>query len=212
VAFTTNPYCDLVDVKTAMSVTSTADDAWITELINEAQADIDRYVGYPFQTDGTVSSPATRLYDGNDDDQLWIDDCLSFTSVIETVWNPYIGANGAFTLGNPQTIDITADCIAQPNNASPQYILRRLSGLPFQYGRQNYKVLGVFGQPSIPLPITRACKLLVIHYFKRRDASYGMKTSTKQYGQKTQGPVDMPEEVCCILDKYRPRWFLSRSR
>ena len=213
-AWTTNPYCALADVKTAMNVTTTTDDTWIGVLITEAQADIDQYLGYSFQQDVGTS----RIYDGNDDDQLWIDDCQSFTQVLETVFNPFIGANGAFTLGSPLTLDITADCIAQPNNAGSQtdtrsfYLLRRLTGLPFQFGRQNYKVTGTWGFTAIPVPITRACKLLTIHYYKRRDAAYGMKTSVKQYGQKTQEPYDMPEEVCCILDKYKRRLFLSRSR
>jgi hypothetical protein len=208
-AWTTNPYCDLQDVKTAMNVTNTTDDAWITELIGEAQADIDRELSYSFQQNGPGVS---NIYDGNDSDILWIEDCLAITQVLETVYNPYIGANGAFTLGNPQSIDITADVIMQPNNKTPQYLLARLSGLPFQFGRQNYKITGTWGQPNIPLPIQRACKLLVIHYFKRRDASYGQMTAGKQYGNKMQYPVDIPEEVCSILDKYKPRLFLSRNR
>ena len=207
-AWTTNAYCALADVKTMMNVTSTSDDTWISELISEAQADIDRYLGFMFQED----DGNYRLYDGMDAEQLWIDPCLSLTQVLETIYNPYIGANGAYTLGNPQTIDITADCILLPNNISPQYLLRRLSGLPFQYGWQNYKVTGNWGYSSIPVPITRACKLLTVHYYKRRDATYGMTAGSKQYGMKNQMAIDMPEEVTCILEKYRPRLFLSRSR
>ena len=208
-AWTTNAYCALADVKTAMNVTNTTDDAWITELISEAQADIDAYLSFPFQQDGPGS---TRLYNGQDTDQLWVDTCLAFTQVLETVYNPYVGANGAFTLGNPLTTDITADCILLPNNMTPQYILRRLSGEPFQYGWQNYKITGTWGQPSIPLPISRACRLLTVHYYKRRDATYGQTAGSKQFGTKNQPPMDMPCEVTDILDKYRPRYFLSRGR
>ena len=208
-AWTTNPYCALADVKTAMNVTSTSDDAWISDLITEAQADIDRYLGFMFQEDGPGSY---RLFDGQDAEQLWIDNAIAVTEVLETVYNPYIGANGAYTLGNPQTIDITADCILLPNNISPQYLLAGCLDFPFQYGWQNYKITGTWGYSSIPLPITRACKLLTIHYYKRRDATYGMSTGSKQYGMKNQFAVDMPEEVTCILEKYRPRYFLSRSR
>ena len=208
-AWTTNAYCVLADVKTAMNVTNTTDDAWISDLITEAQADIDAYLSFSFQQDGPGS---TRIYDGQDAEQLWIDNNLAVTQVLETTYNPYIGANGAYTLGNPQTLDITADCILLPNNISPQYILRRLSGLPFQYGWQNYKITGTWGQPSIPLTITRACKLLTIHFYKRRDATYGQTAGSKQFGMKNQPSVDMPEEVTCLLDKYRPRLFLSRSR
>jgi hypothetical protein len=208
-AWTTNAYCDLADVKTSMNVTSTTDDAWITELISEAQADIDRELGYSFQQDGPGSS---RVYDGNDNYTLWIDDCLAITQVLQTTYNPYLGANNVYTLGNPQTEDVTADCILQPNNKTPQYLLTRISGLPFEFGKQNYNITGTWGYSDIPLPITRACKLLVVHYYKRRDAGYGQMTSTKQYGQKMQYPVDMPEEVCRIIERYKPHYFLSRNR
>jgi hypothetical protein len=208
-AWTTNPYCDLADVKTAMNVTATTDDAWITELISEAQADIDRELGFSFQQNGPG---VTNVYNGNNSEYLWIDECLAITQVLQTTYNPYLGNNNVYTLGNPVTEDITADCILQPNNKTPQYLLTRITGLPFDFGKQNYAVTGTWGYAEIPIPITRACKLLTIHYFKRRDASYGQMTSVKQYGQKTQFPVDMPEEVCRIIDKYKPRYFLSRTR
>jgi hypothetical protein len=213
-AWTTNAYCILADVKTAMNVTSTTDDTWIGTLITQAQADIDRFLSFSFQ-EGVGTQ---RVYDGQDADQLWVDDFQSITQVLETVYNPYIGANGAYTLGNPQTIDITADCIFQPNNALVQsekkafYLLRRLSGLPFQFGRQNYAITGTWGYASIPLPVARACVLLTIHYYKRRDATYGQTAGSKQFGTKMQPSEDMPEEVRCMLEKYRPRLFLSRGR
>ena len=115
-AWTTNPYCVLADVKTAMNVTSTTDDAWITDLITEAQADIDRYLCFMFQEDG----PGTyRLYDGQDAEQLWIDNASRYHPGLETVYNPYIGANGAYTLGNPQTSTSLPTASSCPTTLSP---------------------------------------------------------------------------------------------
>jgi hypothetical protein len=210
VAWTTNSYTTLADVKTALDLQNTTSDAWLQDLITEAHADIDRYIGYPFQTDGTSGSPAQRYYDGNGHERLLIDDCQSITQVLETTYNVLLGSGGSWTYSNPQTIDITADVVMAPYNETPGYLLSRLSGLPFQFGKKNYQVSGIFGYTDIPAPITRACKLLVIHYFKRRDAAYGERTATRQMGAKTYQPDDMPEEVMCLLERYRERLFLSR--
>jgi hypothetical protein len=209
VAWTTNPYTTLADVKTALDLQNTDSDSWLQTLMDEAQADIDRYIGYSFQTDGTTGSPASRYYDGNNHAKLWIDDCQSLVQVLETTYNVLLGSNGVWTNQNPQTVDITADIAAYPYNETPVYLLSRLSGLPFQFGRKNYQVFGIFGYPDIPTPISRACKLLTIHYFKRRDATYGNRTANRQYGSKTFQPMDMPDEVTCVLERYRERLFLS---
>ena len=47
------------------------------------------------------------------------------------------------------------------------------------------------------------------HCCHGRDATSGMTAGSKQYGMKNQMAIDMPEEVTCILEKYRPRLFLS---
>lgn len=209
-AFTTTPYCGVGDVKLALGITDTTDDAWLQVLIGEAQAMIDQEVGYPFQTDGTLSVPAVRVYDGNGGDVLAIDDCLSFSQVLETQYNVILGANGVWTQQNPLHVDITADCVLTPNNMSPASGLKRLSGYGFWSALQNYQVSGVFGQPAIPADISRATIRLAVHLFKMRDANYSDQVADGQFGKGIKFIPDMPEDVCRICDRHRHRLFLGR--
>jgi hypothetical protein len=86
------------------------------------------------------------------------------------------------------------------------YQLKRLSGLSFQEGLQNYKILGVFGYPSIPPDITRACVRLTTHYVKIRDTNYSDVVaetgSVRQHYTK-----QMPNDVEEILERYKKRTF-----
>src|SRR5215472_10811762 len=100
----------------------TGDDAFISNLILEAQADIDREVGYMFQQDGTSGTPATRIYSGKGKEELWIDDLISLYAgggcsptpcgaVFETVQNTYLSSSGIWIVGSTTTTDITADVV-----------------------------------------------------------------------------------------------------
>jgi hypothetical protein len=193
VAFTNNQYCALADVKTALDLQKTTNDSWINTLIGEAQQDIDEYIGYPFQTDGTVSVPATRVYDGNDQERLFTDHYLSFSKVEED------GRN------------ITPDCYALPRNQTakgrPFYMIGRLSGSLFSQGP--YVVTGVFGYPSIPTPITRACVRLTVHYYKMRDTNYA-DFLAEQGAVRQKYSKEMPIDVIEILDKYKHRMVLCQ--
>lgn len=207
-AFTTNPYCTLFDVKAALDLSKNTSDSFIGGLIIEAQNYIDEYVGYPFQIDGTISNPATRVYDGNDHQKLFIDHCLSFSQVLETVYDIILGANDVFEGVNTQTIDITSDCYLLPNNQvvrnKPYYMLSRKTGNIFGAGQQNYVVKGVFGYPVIPPDITRACIRLATHYYKMRDTNYS-DLITEQGAVRQMYKKAVPDDVIEIIDKYRHR-------
>lgn len=211
-SFTTNPYVGLGDVKLALGIpsTQTQDDAFLQDCINEAQADIDAFLGYRFEQDGTQQSPATRKYSGSDGQYLQIDDCLQVTQVLETVYNVLEGANGTWTLGSTQTQDITVDCLLQPDNTLPGDRLVRISGLPFYTGVQNYQVAGVFGFAFVPQNAVRACKRLAIHYYKQRNAGYSDKPADSQYGGTLRFYSGMPEDVCQLLERMRHTYFFAR--
>lgn len=210
-AFTTNPYCQLADVKLALNISSTdtTKDAFLSELIVQAQAYLDREIGYPFQTDGTVAAPATRVYSGNNMEQLYIDDCIQVTQVLEYNYNLYLGSNGLWQSNAVSVTDITADVVLGPENTTPGYLLYRLTGLPFMRGRQNYKVLGVFGEPAIPSDITRACIRLTCHYYKMRDTNYA-DTISAQGGVREKYHKAVPDDVCEIIENYKRRLFLCQ--
>src|SRR5437899_1795307 len=103
-AFTTQPYCSPSNVYDALdlSVNSQANDwNWIANLITEAQSDIDRELGFSFQTDGTLNSPSTRLYDGEGTHVLffYVDRVQLITQVIEQTNNMILNSQGIFVNG-----------------------------------------------------------------------------------------------------------------
>jgi hypothetical protein len=207
--FTNNPYATLAQVKSALDLQTTQYDTWIeTDLLPEAQDAIDKEVGYPFQTDGTAQSPSARTYNGNDGPQLLIDDCIQIVQVQEVVYNVILGTTASVT---SQTRDITADVVLGPANRSPGYLIRRLSGLDFTLGYNNYTIGGVWGQPAIPDDITRMCIRLTAHYFLQRQASYSDRLS-EQGNVRVQFSNDIPKDILRGLRRYKRTIALTRSR
>lgn len=216
--WTTTPYCTLADVKLALDPNMSAvDDTFISTLIAQAQADIDREVGYSFQQDGTTGTPASRYYDGEGQQNLFIDDLINMSQVLEIYQPATVSSNGVWQVGTTITTDITADVILKPNNTVPAYLLQRRSGLPFEEGTQNYQVLGVFGQPilpgqvypGVPNDIMRAAIRLCVHYYKMRDTNYADMTQ-EQGGVRERYNKTMPPDVVEILNRYKRRFFIGR--
>jgi hypothetical protein len=208
VTFTTTPYATVNQVKVALNLQSTQYDSWLTELIVEAQSAIDAEVGYTFQTDGTVASPATRIYNGNGNHKLLIDDCVQVVSVTETVYSVLLGTIASVT---SQTLDRTADIQLLPLNHSPGYMLERLSGLEFTAGVGNWSVGGVWGHATIPADITRATVRLTTHYFLMRQTNYADRMS-EQGNVRVLYTKEIPKDVMQIIQRYKRTLFLSRGR
>lgn len=227
--WTATPYCTVTDVKMHLDPNmDSTDDTFLGSLILQAQADIDREVGYAFQQDGTSTSPATRLYDGNGQAILPVDDLLSLYqpntcsptpcgSVFEMYTTTSQSGNGVWQVSPPVTIDITADVILYPNNANPVYALRRRSGTIFIPGIQNYQVQGIFGEPimpgqvypGVPNDIMRATIRLVTHYYKMRDTNYADMTQ-EQGGVRERYNKIMPPDVVEVVQRYKRRRFVTR--
>jgi len=209
--FTSSPYATLGQVKVAIDPNmTTTDDAFLQDLLIQAQADIDREIGYQFQTDGTLALPATRLYDGQGTDTLLIDDCLSLVTVKEVQRSTYLNGSGYWQLGSTLTYDITADCVLKPNNLIPAYMLKRISGLYFTQDIQNYTLTGIFGQPSIPADITRITVRLAVHYYKMRDTDYANMLQ-EQGGIRLRYVQKMPDDVVEVINRYKRRLIIGRS-
>lgn len=213
-SYTTTPYATAQQVYAAMGLSTSAqtnDATWIAnDLMPQAQAAIDAYVGYPFQLDGTTQAPTTRVFSGNDADQLMVDPLQSITQVLEVSRDAFINYGGAGVVQmTTQTLDITQDVLLGPDNFSPAFTLSRASTLPFYFGRQNYKISGVWGYATVPTEITRALIRLVVHYYKMRDFNYTSLSGNPQYGYQRFDMGAMPPDVCAILNKYRFPVFLA---
>lgn len=205
-AITTNPYCVLQDVKDALALktTSTANDAWISSLLVQAQTQIDRRIGYSFQAEGTVDAPATKVFSGQDIDFLYVPSIMQLLKVTQT--SVGAGQAGLFT---QSAQDITIDCYVGPDNEYPGWEVRRFTEIFYQ-GRRNYAVSGVWGYPTIPLDISRACARIVTHWYKMRDTNYA-DTLNEQGSIRQKYTKQLPPDVIEILDYYRKSGFYSHD-
>lgn len=205
-AWTTNPYCALADVHNVLGLVSTANDTYLTTLILEAQAAIDKYIGRTFQTNTT-----TQVYDGTDLASMIIGDCVagSVTQVLEMNYGIYYNGGGVGVSLASSPVDITADCVLGPNNWPVGYTLVRISGAPFVRGVQTYKVSATFGNPTIPAPITRACARIVGHWFAMRNTAYA-DSIVDTANVRTKYTKQLPADVVEVLELYRRRSFVSR--
>jgi len=204
--WTTNPYATLTQVKTALDLQGTDQDTFLTELLGEAQDLLDEKIGYPHQTNGTTLAPVTNVYSGKNSCQLWIDDCIQITQVLEVTYNVVLGTIASVT---SQSVDITADVILGPDNTSPGYILSRHSEMPFLLGRQNYHVSGVWGEPAIPARLTRACERLVTHWYGQKQTSYA-DTIAENQGVRLRYNKEIPKDVMEIIRTFTRTLFLAR--
>lgn len=221
--WTTQAYCTLADVKLALDPNmGSQDDTWISTLIPQAQSDLDSEIGYSFQQDGTVGTPATRTYDGSGDVFLWTDGVVSLVSVVEQFKTTYLSSGTVWQAGPTGTQDITADIILKPNDyisrQIPAHKMVRNSGMKFTQGFQNYVVSGIFGVPylpgqvytGVPNDITRACVRLTIHYFKMRDTAYADMVQA-QGGIRERYLKSWPDDVMATCANYQRTRFFTHS-
>jgi hypothetical protein len=207
--WTNKAYCSTDEVKAALDKTLTDQDDLIDALIPQAQAAIDAYLGFTWQTEGTAASPATRTYDGNGSTQLLIDRCLSLVQVKTQTYTLSTDGNGTISRTADTPTDITEGCWLGPSNLEAGFILERINAY-FPVGKRNIVVRGVWGKSAtIPDDIKRACIRLTIHYVKQLDASYQDKTANGQYGALVF-QQQIPPDVCALLDRHRPRIFSGR--
>ena len=224
--WTTQPYCTLTDVKLLLDPNmSNADDTFISGLIIQAQADIDSELGFSFQQDGTVSTPAQRVYDGKGEQYLEINELVALSStvsgaVIEIARPTYLQGGVTWVAGTITQIDITADIIVLPNNYQamgvPATLLALFSGTDFTLGRQNYIVNGIFGKPylswqtypGVPNDISRATARLAVHYYKMRDAAYADMVNAAG-GVREKYSKSWPDDVKRVIAKYQHHKFLT---
>lgn len=222
--WTTQAYCTLADVKLLLDPNlGTQDDTFLSSLIVQAQADLDSEIGYSFQQDGTLLSPASRTYDGTGEQYLLIDDLVSLASpggVIESNIVTYLSGS-TWVSQVASTQDITADIILRPSNyaalGEPATHLERNSGSPFFSGKLNYTVNGIFGQPilpgqvypGVPNDLSRACMRLVTHYYKMRDTAYADMVQ-EQGNVRIHYLKQLPVDVQRVINKYARTRFLTR--
>lgn len=165
----TNGYCTLADVKAALRITDTLDDALIENSINAASRMIDQYCNRYFYSTGAGEA---RYFKATDAYNCWIDDCQTITEVRTAQSNP-ITYNQIWDSTDYQSI---------PANTYANGAYQPITGLTAVY---NYffptwqesnlvKVTGTWGWPAVPEPVKFATIIQASRLFKRLESPLGV--------------------------------------
>ena len=165
----TNGYCTLADVKAALRITDTIDDALLENSINSASRMIDQYCNRYFYSS---SAGEVRYYKANDGFTCWIDDAQAITEIKTSSTDPLI-FDTTWEAGDYQVLPANrwANGAYYPITgitATDNYLF------PVWADMALVKVTGQFGWASVPEPIKFACIIQASRLFKRLESPLGV--------------------------------------
>jgi hypothetical protein len=164
----TRGYATLAQVKSALRITDTVDDALLEMAIESASRAIDQYTNRNFYNAGT----AVRYYAPSDSLNVTIDDLISLSllqtmdddeQLYDTTW-----ASDDYQL---EPLNGITDGFEQPYTnirAIGDYVYQVLDG------EATVKVTGVWGWAATPIQVTQATVIQSSRIFKRLDSPLGI--------------------------------------
>ena len=165
----TNGYCTLADVKAALRIQDSVDDALLENSVNAASRMIDQYCNRYFYSG---SAGEIRYYKANDGFTCWIDDAISVSELKTSSTDPLIY----------DTTWAAEDYQLLPANRIANGAYYPITGLS---ATDNYlfpvwadialvKVTGQFGWSSVPDSIKFATIIQASRLFKRLESPLGV--------------------------------------
>ncbi len=195
----TNGYATLVEIKARLGIVTgdTADDTKLESVVEGISRAIDNHCGRRFYLD---ASDATRYFTAEFADLLYAGDLVSVTSL-------FTDEDGDRTYERTwATTDFDLD---PPNAALDSWPYTSIATTPkglyaFPVGiRKGVKLVGKWGWPAVPKPISEACLLAGEKLFKRKDAIFGV-VGSPEMGVLKQMMRDDPD-LAILLEPYV--WF-----
>ena len=163
-----NGYCSLSDVKSALRIADTNDDALLEVAVESASRLIDGYCGRHF-----YSTSATRVFVPSDSVLAYVDDLASTTVTVKTS----SGADGVW-----DTTWTATDYQLEPLNgvsgglAQPYTRVRAVGDylFPVVGGEATIQITATFGWSSVPTAVKQAAVIQASRIFKRLDSPLGV--------------------------------------
>lgn len=187
-----------------LDVSDATYDMALGNFITAASRQIDRYVGgwdnyfYPTTDD------AVRYFDGNGDEELYVDPLVSLTSV-------YVSEGGGRASSDYTAWTEDTDFYVTPYNYSAlgqpiqSLVIDNDSGNKGSWGRvrKGVKVTGVFGYSATPPEdIKQACKVQTLRWFSRAKQNYQDGGANASLGEMTY-VQELDPDVKMLLSPYR---------
>lgn len=194
----TNAYCSLADVKAALRITDSVDDALIEVSIDAASREIDGYCNRVF-----YKTTGTRVFQNEDSFVCQTDDIVSVTTLKTSADGSTYGDTWATTDFQLEPLNGVAGGMV-----SPATRIRAVGNFLFPvwsvtgtYGNfAPVQVTGVFGWDSVPAAVKQSALILSMRQFKRYDSPLGV-AGFGDLGAIRVGRVD--PDVEALLAPYR---------
>jgi len=169
----TNGYTTLNDVKAALNLEDSMDNAALEVAIATASRQIDDYCGRFFYKDGTVGAPATRYYTPTD---YYIQPTDDFVSISEIATDD----NFDRTYGTVWTADDSMfEPVNNPSRGWPMSRILAVGSYVFPWNLpQSVRVKGVFGWSDVPYEVKTAAKIQASRLFLRNQSPFGIAGNT----------------------------------
>lgn len=190
-----NGYASLAEVKAALRISDTVDDALLEMAIESASRLIDGYTSRSFYNAGT----ATRYFVAQSDFVTPLDDALSISEVqTSSKVDGTYDVTWATTDYQTEPLNNIVDGLSWPINAVraiDRYIF------PIVGGEANVKVTGVWGWSAVPITVKQACIIQASRIFKRLDSPLGV-LSSPDLGFIRVG-TRLDPDVAMLVDPYK---------
>lgn len=200
-----NGYCTLAQVKAALRISDTTDDALLEVSVESASRLIDGYCNRSFWSQGT----ATRIYTARDPYFCMVDDFSSIVSLNTSVLSP-----GTFEIawnlpGGTAKPDAQLEPLNQIIEGTPwAYDRVRAVGrylfpvLTTNYGSQALvQLTAVYGWSAVPKVIEQATIIQSSRLFKRLDSPLGVAGFGDMGVMRISRAID--PDVAMLVDPYR---------
>jgi hypothetical protein len=169
----TNGYCTLNDVKAALNLEDSLDNAALELAIATASRQIDDYCGRFFYKYCTELFPATRYYTP---DNWWILPIDDFVSITQLATDDFFDQNYS-TIWNIS--DRMFEPVNNPSRGWPRNRILAIGSYVFpQLLPQSVRVKGVFGWSEVPYEVKTAAKIQAARLFLRNQSPFGIAGNT----------------------------------
>jgi len=199
-------YCTVANVKTYLpesGLASSSDyDDMLTDIVTNASRAIDNTLGkwpnyfYP------SAVAETRYYDGNDECELLIDECVSLTSVS-------VAESGSIDTAGDYTLWAATDYTVEPYNYTALSVPIIILSINTYDGTKDawykypkaVKVIGIFGYSTTPPPdVKMAAIIQSVRWFMRAKQAFQSTGGGSAAGSVTFDKLD--DDVAAILARY----------
>ena len=194
----TNGYCSLKQVKSALRITDTSDDALLEACVESASRLIDGHCARNFYDAGTT----TRYYAAASSYYLDVDDFQTSTITLQTASSDYGVYDQTWT---------TSDYQLEPTNgfldgqAWPYTRIRAVGDFLFPVdgdGKEvRVKLTAVFGWDAVPMPVEQATIIQASRIFKRYDSPLGVAGFGEFGAMRVSSRLD--PDVSMLVEPYR---------